>query len=62
MRIRDPDSFVLTDMTLPPENDRAASPGRSSHALPRDPAVWAWLIVALLALLPARAALHIILA
>jgi hypothetical protein len=27
----------------------------------RDPAVWAWLIVALLAILPARAALHVIL-
>jgi hypothetical protein len=28
----------------------------------RDPALWAWLIVALLALLPARAALHVVLA
>jgi hypothetical protein len=27
-----------------------------------DPALWAWLVVALLALLPARAALHVILA
>lgn len=27
----------------------------------RDPALWAWLVVALLALFPARAALHVIL-
>ena len=32
------------------------------HAPLRDPALWAWLVVALLALLPARAALHVILA
>jgi hypothetical protein len=32
------------------------------HARLRDPALWAWLAVALLALLPARAALHVILA
>ena len=35
---------------------------RSAHATLRDPAVWAWLIVALLAMLPAKAALHVILA
>jgi hypothetical protein len=27
----------------------------------RDPALWAWLVVVLLALFPARAALHVIL-
>jgi hypothetical protein len=32
------------------------------HARPGDPALWAWLLVALLALLPARAVLHVILA
>jgi hypothetical protein len=32
------------------------------HPRLRDPALWAWLIVALLALLPARAALHVVLA
>ena len=32
------------------------------HARLGDPALWAWLVVALLALLPARAALHVILA
>jgi hypothetical protein len=37
-----------------------AAPRRSSHANLRDPALWAWLIVALLALLPARAALHVL--
>jgi len=35
---------------------------RKRHAPLRDPALWAWLVVALLALLPARAALHVILA
>jgi hypothetical protein len=34
---------------------------RALPALLHDPALWAWLIVALLALLPARAALHVIL-
>lgn len=37
-------------------------PRRPSHASVRDPVLWAWLIVALLALLPAKAALHVILA
>jgi hypothetical protein len=32
------------------------------HARLGDPALWAWLVVVLLALLPARAALHVILA
>jgi hypothetical protein len=32
------------------------------HARLGDPALWAWLVVALLALLPARAVLHVILA
>ncbi len=35
---------------------------RKRHARLGDPALWAWLVVALLALLPARAALHVILA
>jgi hypothetical protein len=39
---------------------QTAAQRRSSHANLRDPALWAWLIVALLALLPARAALHIL--
>jgi hypothetical protein len=44
-------------------NELTASsrPGRR-HARLGDPALWAWLVVALLALLPARAALHVILA
>jgi len=37
-------------------------PSRRRHPRLGDPALWAWLVVALLALLPARAALHIILA
>ncbi|HEX6137155.1 MAG TPA: hypothetical protein VF059_05825 [Casimicrobiaceae bacterium] len=36
-------------------------PPRRQHRVLRDPAVWAWLIVALLAIFPARAALHVIL-
>jgi len=41
------------------EHDRPT--GRNPSPL-ADPALWAWLFVALLALLPARAALHVILA
>jgi hypothetical protein len=37
-------------------------PDRRHHARAGDPALWAWLLVALLALLPARAVLHVILA
>jgi hypothetical protein len=36
-------------------------PPRRPHRMLRDPAVWAWLIVALLAIFPARAALNVIL-
>jgi len=36
-------------------------PPRRRHRMLRDPALWAWLIVALLAIFPARAALHVIL-
>ena len=42
-----------------------AQPFKSGRATPSrlgDPALWAWIFVALLALLPARAALHVILA
>jgi hypothetical protein len=39
-----------------------SKPGRSGPPRLADPALWAWLVVALLALLPARAALHVILA
>jgi hypothetical protein len=39
-----------------------SKPGRSGASRLADPALWAWLVVALLALLPARAALHVILA
>jgi hypothetical protein len=35
---------------------------RSPYDALRDPALWAWLIVALLAMIPARGALHLILA
>jgi len=34
---------------------------RREHRMLRDPALWAWLIVALLAMLPARAVLDVIL-
>jgi len=49
---------------MTPSNEIAASarPDRARHARLGDPALWAWLAVALLALLPARAALHVILA
>ena len=53
---------VLTDMTHSIETAQAAKTGRLGHSRLGDPAVWAWLFVALLALLPARAALHVILA
>lgn len=51
-------------MVMSSSNDITA-PARSTrvrHARLGDPALWAWLFVALLALLPARAALHVILA
>jgi len=38
-----------------PSNRRRAWP-----ATLNDPALWAWLIVALLAIIPARAALHVL--
>lgn len=47
-------------MSTFPERTQSSGP-RASHAPLRDPALWAWLIVALLALLPAKAALHVIL-
>jgi hypothetical protein len=37
--------------------DRVLRPARLPHDLLRDPAIWAWLFVVLLALIPARAAL-----
>jgi hypothetical protein len=38
-----------------------SSTQRAPYDALRDPALWAWLIVALLAMIPARAALHVIL-
>ena len=49
-------------MTHSIETAQAAKTGRPGHSRLGDPAVWAWLFVALLALLPVRAALHVILA
>jgi len=49
-------------MTHSIETAQAAKTGRPGLSRLGDPAVWAWLFVALLALLPARAALHVILA
>ena len=46
-------------MTPSIETTQAAKTGRPGHSRLGDPAVWAWLFVALL---PARAALHVILA
>ena len=43
--------------SLEPDHPIRRNPSRLA-----DPALWAWLFVALLALLPARAALHVILA
>jgi hypothetical protein len=47
-------------MSKSTKDTRSAVHRRASHANLRDPALWAWLIVALLALLPARAALHVL--
>jgi hypothetical protein len=49
-------------MTPSIEFAQRPKPGRSGPSRLADPALWAWLFVALLALLPARAALHVILA
>lgn len=49
-------------MTPSMEFGQPSKPGRSGPSRIADPALWAWLVVALLALLPARAALHVILA
>jgi hypothetical protein len=49
-------------MTSSNETAVASTSARKRHARLGDPALWAWLFVVLLALLPARAALHVILA
>ena len=49
-------------MTTPTEAAEPMPSRRAPHASVRDPILWAWLIVALLAILPAKAALHVILA
>ncbi len=43
-------------------NSFLSRPGGRRAGWQSDPALWAWVIVALLALVPARAVLHVILA